>query len=254
MSTALREFLAWVLCMLKTSVQGVASWLVLGWGTVWRALRCAAGPAPPDLISAHLALDEVYFKRGQYLTVLRDGLSGKPLSTALGRGSAAARAVLEQLPPGARERVLTLSCDLHRAYRKAAYDLLPQVHVVANCFHLVRLACTEARQAPPAVRPQQWRACRRLRALLRQRGQVACERLARWLSRCEALGDCLPRTLRTLRQWQLEIEGYLLTGLSNGRAEAQNSNVALLRHLARGYHNQHNFAARIMSLASPLHH
>lgn len=143
---------------------------------------------------------------------------------------------------------------MHPAYRKAAYALPPQVQVVADCSHVVRLAHSEARQAPPATRARQWQACRQLRALLRQRGEAACERLAHWIGRGEDLGGCLPRTLRTLRHWQLELEGYLRTGLSNSRTEAMNSHAALLRHSARGYHNPHNFAARIMALASPLHH
>jgi transposase len=119
-------------------------------------------------------LDEVHFKCGQYLTVLRDGHSGQ-------------------------------------AYRV-------------------------------------------LRQLLRQRGQPACDRLAAWLNCLECRGGILPATVHTMRQWQIELEGYLRTGLSNGRAEALNSNVALLRHLARHYTNQYNFAARIMSLNPAAHH
>jgi transposase len=57
-----------------------------------------------------------------------------------------------------------------------------------------------------------------------------------------------------VRQWQIEIEGYLRTGQSNGRAEALNSSAALLRHSARGDQDPHNCAARIMALATPLHH
>lgn len=253
-SEQLRRFIAALLGIVPASLAALGRWLRLGWGTVWRAVAGFAGGGVGPAGSRHLALDEVYFRRGQYLTVLRDDERGCVLSTALGRGYAAARAVLLSLPAEVRGQVRTLSCDFWRAYRRAACELLPKARVVADCFHLVRSAAREARRTPPAARPAHWQAWRELRHLLRQRGQQACDCLAAWMTRLERQGQLLSSTMRTMRDWQPEIEAYLLTGRSNGRTEALNSNIALLRHLARGYHNPHNFTARIMSLNPALHH
>jgi transposase len=77
MSTALKRFMAWLLRALQASVGGVARWLLVGWGTVWRALQAAAQSAPPAGPSAHLALDEVYFKRARYWSSCRKGRAAR---------------------------------------------------------------------------------------------------------------------------------------------------------------------------------
>lgn len=233
---------------LQCGIATLGRWLALSWNTLW---RCVTRAAPPLLEQAvHLCLDEVLFREPrQYVTVLSCA-DGRVLDVEPGRGAAPSRRLLARLPECARASVETLATDFNLGQRRAALEGLPQAEIVADCFHLVRLARRCVRETPPGARETARAAVRQLRQLLRHGEQPA---LAAWLARWRQATGPLKTLWHTVDQWELEIEGYLNTGRSTGPAEALNRRIALLRRQACGYTNLHNFITRIMLLNCSLH-
>jgi transposase len=249
LSDGLRRYVNALAAKFQLGVRTLMEWLRLGWNTIWRCIRAAP---PPDLGRlCDLCLDEVFFREPrQYLTVLSCA-DGRVLDLEPGRGEQPSRRLLERLPAEAREQIETLATDFSPGQRRAAYTCLPQAEVVADCFHLLRLARRAVRDAAAAERETVRRAVRQLRRLLREKDHAA---LGAWLGRWQDTAGTLHTLWKTVDQWQLEIEGYLTTGRSTGPAEALNRRIALLRRRACGYTNLHNFTRRIMLLNLSLHH
>ncbi len=252
LSPALREFLAWLCGSLLAPVSRVAQAFLLGWQTV---KNCLVPAAPPDLTQLrHLCIDEVY--RGQrhlFKTILSDALTNNPLGVAEGRGRQPAERLLGALPAPVRERIETLATDFAEGHRSAGYRCLPNVQVVADCFHLVRLGRLAVRESTVQAKPVARQAVRELRVLLQDRQSPALGRLQGWLTKWAGSTGPLAAFHRTVTNWELEIEAYLATGRSNGPAEVLNRKIALLRRRACGYANQSNFNQRILSIRSSSH-
>jgi transposase len=248
LSERLRHFVHSLVAQFQLGVQQLVRWLRLGWNTLW---RCVQAAAPPQLTEVrHLCLDEVFYRAPrQYVTVLSCA-DGRVLDLERGRGEQPSRQLLLRLPPAVREQVETLATDFSLGQRKAAALCLPHAEIVADCFHLVRLARRALRTAPAVQRDTARTAVRQLRALLRSRDQAA---LAAWRQRWQGTSGVVHVLWKTVSQWELEIEGYLCTGRSTGPAEALNRRIALLRRRACGYTNLANFTRRIMLLNYSLH-
>jgi len=248
LSGSLRHCVQGLIAQCQLAVAQLARWLQLGWNALWRCVQAAPPPRLDDV--RHLCLDEVFYREPrQYLTVLSCA-DGRALDVELGRGEQPARRLLARLPAPVRQQVETLATDFSLGQRKAALSCLPHADVVADCFHLVRLARRAVRLSLPAQRDTARLAVRQLRALLRSRDQRA---LYAWLKRWRQAAGPLKTLWKTVSQWELEIEGYLTTGRSTGPAEALNRRIALLRRQACGYTNLDNFTKRIMLLNCSLH-
>jgi transposase len=252
LSPALREFLGWICSKLTTPVTLVAQAFRLGWQTV---KSCIVPAAPPELSHLrHLCIDEVYRgQRHQFKTILSDALTNTPLGVAEGRGRRPAERLLGALPAAVREQIETLATDFAEGHRTAGYHCLPNVRVVADCFHLVRLGRLAVRASIGRAKPMAQQAYRELRALLSDRASPALGRLTSWLEKWADANGPLAVLRRTVEDWELEIEAYLTTRRSNGPAEVLNRKIALLRRRACGYANQSNFNQRILSIRSSPH-
>jgi len=248
LSGGLRHCVHGLITQYQLGVAQLARWLKLGWNALW---RCVAAAPPPRLDNVRqLCLDEVFFREPRrYLTVLSCA-DGRVLDVEPGRGEQPSRRLLQRLPEAVRERIETLATDFNLGQRRAALDCLPQAEVVADCFHLLRLARRAVRETVPTQRDTARMAVRQLRALLRHRDQRA---LYAWLKRWQYAAGPLHTLYKTVSQWELEIEGYLTTGRSTGPAEALNRRIALLRRQACGYTNLDNFTKKIMLLNCSLH-
>lgn len=248
LSSALREFVSFLAVRLGAAVEQLRRWLQLGWNTLWRCV----GAAPPPLLDGvrHLCLDEVFYREPrQYLTVLSDA-DGRVLDVEPGRGEQPSRRLLERLPQAVRERIETLATDLSLGQRRAALSCLPHAEVVADCFHVVRLARRALRDTPSAEHGAARCAVAGLRRVLAGGDGHA---LACWLDAWRHARGALGTLLKTVNQWELEIESYLTTRRSTGPAEALNRRIALLRRRACGYTNLSNFTRRILLLNCSLH-
>lgn len=244
----------------KCAIQEAAKWLKVSWGTVWRALSWERPPVLPAFAKLkNLCIDEVFFRSPmRFFTVLSDADSGKVLCVAPGKGYNPARKMLLSLPPDVRERIDTLSTDFAGGHRKAAYKFLPNVFVIADRFHLERIARKAIKHSSKEERELAKPAVRELRQLLDAGGRRGLAMLQDWLSHWRKAGKAFPQSplsslVKLVDEWQMEIEGYLETGCSNGVAEAINRKIALLRRKACGYTNPANFIRRIYRLNLPLH-
>lgn len=248
LSDSLRRFVSDLVARFQLGIQQLSRWLRLGWHTLWRCVRPAAVPGLADV--EHLCVDEVFFREPRrYLTVL-SAAGGWVLGLEPGRGAEPVRRLLSNLPEETRAGVRTLATDFSLGQRRAALECLPTAEIVADCFHLVRLARRCVRESQPGQQTAARQAVRELRCSLRRRDQAA---LSAWLNTWRGTGGPLGRLWKTVDQWELEIEGYLSTGRSTGPAEALNRKIALLRRQACGYTNLDNFSRRIFLLNCSLH-
>lgn len=248
LSDGLRGFVQWLAKQFQLGVKQLAGWLGLGWNTVWRCIEQA--PSPDLSTVRDLCLDEVFYREPRKYLMVLSSADGRVLDLEPGRGERPSNAVLLRLPEVVREQIETLATDFNAGQRKAARASLPQAEIVADCFHLVRLARRAVRDAQPTQRAVTVIAARELRLLLRRREPAA---LSGWLQRWRGQSGTLRRLWNTVDRWELEIEGYLTTGRSTGPAEALNRRIALLRRRACGYTNLDNFIRRIMLLNLSLH-
>lgn len=249
LSTALRDFVHFLVVKQGNVLKRLQSWLKLGWNTLAGCLRESG---PPDLCQLrHLCLDEVAYRRPRtYLTILSDGATGRVLGTSLGRGNTPSRTLLNGLPAITREGIETLATDLNTGQRKAAYACLPDALVCADLFHVVRLAKRAIRNADREQQRVVRQAVRQLLKVLRGRDGDGFQR---WLKGWQGSAGTLQTLHNTLTKWEVEVENYLTTGRTTGPAEALNRKIALLRRQACGYTNLDNFNRRIMLLNDSLH-
>ena len=247
----------------KCAIQEAAKWIKVSWGTVWRALSWERPPIPRPCGSLdklkNLCIDEVFFRSlMRFLTVLSDADRSTVLGVVPGKGYKPARKLLLSLPLHVRERIDTLSTDFASGHKKAGYKFLPNVLVVADRFHLARIARRAIIHSSKEERELAIPAVRELRRLLDAGGRRGLAMLADWLSYWRKApgipaNSPLASLVSLVDEWQMEIEGYLETGCSNGVAEAINRKIALLRRKACGYTNPANFIRRIFCLNPSLH-
>lgn len=122
------------------TVKQVAHAYQVGAKTVRRAfaeredgLRAAEPPPPPRV----LGLDDFSIRKGQrYATGFHDLERHQTIDVIEGRTQAAVQPILEAL--NAQETIEVVSMDLAAAYRAAAQEVLPEVQIVADKFHVIR--------------------------------------------------------------------------------------------------------------------
>ena len=92
-------------------------------------------PAPPRVLS----LDESAFrKRFRFHTVFSDPERGAVLDLVEGRGKSAVFGGLLAMSDQVRARIETVVMDCHWPYRHAVEEMLPDVRIVVDKFHIIR--------------------------------------------------------------------------------------------------------------------
>jgi transposase len=259
-SDRLRESIAHIVRTFSCAINAVARWLRMSWGTAWRALAKLRPLTPQELGGArNLCIDEVFYREPRrFLTVLSDAERSQVLGVVYGKGYNAAHSLLSSIPEELRKKVDTISTDFASGHRKAAEELLPDALVVADRFHLERIARMRTRLTPKEMQIYVRHAVNELHDILDKGGNRAIAALTDWILKCRCICktrrlDQLNLLLRLIDRWRIEIEAYLTTGRSNGPAEALNRKIALLRRNAYGYTNLDNFIKRIFLLNHTLH-
>ena len=252
LSNALKDFIAGIIRAMRGCVASVAKWVHVSWGAVWRVLERARPWIPANV--KDLCIDEVFFRQPhKFFTILSDADGARVVAVASGRGYKAAKDALSQLPADVRRLVDTLATDFCKGHKTAAYEMLQGVTVVADRFHLQRLAREAVRAASKEDRERALVCVRELKAILRQGGPEAVKALSEWVRAFSREKGELASLVALVDDWQPEIWAYLLTRCSNGVAEAINRKISLLRRNACGYTNPANFIRRILLLNPPLH-
>ncbi len=119
----------------------IASRESVSWWRVADAFERAAGDCdtyggpPPRVIS----LDEAAFKkRHRYHTVVSDPEAHGVVDMVDGRSQQTAEEALRRLPEAWKTRIETVVTDMFWPYRKAIEEVLPDVRLVADKFHVLR--------------------------------------------------------------------------------------------------------------------
>lgn len=88
-----------------------------------------------------VGVDEIAYKRGhQYLTIVADHDTGRPVWIAKGKRGAALEAFYEALGPEGRDRLEAVSMDLGTIYRDATKRQVPNAVICFDPFHVIQLA------------------------------------------------------------------------------------------------------------------
>jgi transposase len=97
--------------------------------------------AEPDLRNVrYIAVDEIAVRRGHhYMTVVMDLETGRVLHVAEGKDSQALEPFLRRLAQRRKTKLKAIAMDMSKPYAKAARDVFPDVPVVFDRFHVVKL-------------------------------------------------------------------------------------------------------------------
>jgi len=115
---------------------GVSDWLVKDVEKRWLGKHFAK-PRLKDL--KHIAIDEIATKKGhKYLTIVMDLESGAVVYVGPGKGAEALKPFWRSLK-ASRANVEAVAIDMSAAYFQAVCDNLPDVAVVFDWFHIVKL-------------------------------------------------------------------------------------------------------------------
>lgn len=140
-----RSFEAWAIGIIQacSSLEAARLLLRLNWSSVNAIMagavtRGLAKREWEDLL--YVGLDEKSFLKGQsYVSVLSDVKRGVVLEVSLGKDTAAARTVLESIPPAVRPTIKAAACDLSAAIMKGIAEVLPAAEHVHDKFHVSAL-------------------------------------------------------------------------------------------------------------------
>ncbi|MGH2577613.1 MAG: ISL3 family transposase, partial [Actinomycetota bacterium] len=134
----------------RAAVSHVASEERTSWWLVWRSLTEAVDLTPADASVVHrLGIDEASFRRGlRFHTAFVDLDRRRLLDLVPGRTKRSVTGWVEARPPAWRAGIEEVVIDPFDAYRQAVDESLPQVRLIVDKFHAVRLA----NQALDAVR------------------------------------------------------------------------------------------------------
>lgn len=159
------------------AVSHVASEERASWWLVWRSITEAVDPTPADARPVRrLGIDEASFRRGlRFHTAFVDLDRPRLLDLVPGRTKRSVTDWVNDRPPGWRAGIAEVVIDPFDAYRQAVEEALPQVRLIVDKFHAVRLA----NQALDAVRRRLQREAGRRRS--RRSRSVAPSRWGRAL-------------------------------------------------------------------------
>ena len=116
-----------------------------------------------------IGVDEIAYKRGhQYLTIVADHDTGRPVWIARGKRGAALEAFFEALGDQGRDRIEAVSMDLGTIYRDATARQVPQAVICFDPFHVIQIANRAldsvfkgtGRDHPTGVGDRDWRRVR----------------------------------------------------------------------------------------------
>lgn len=160
-----------------TAVSHVASEEHTSWWLVWRSVTEAVDLHPADASIVHrLGIDEASFRRGlRFHTAFVDLDHRKLLDLVPGRTKRSVTDWVDARPLAWRSGVTEVVIDPFDAYRRGVTEALPNVRLIVDKFHAVRLA----NQALDAVRRRLQREAGRRRS--RQSRSVAPSRWGRAL-------------------------------------------------------------------------
>lgn len=134
----------------RVAVSHVASEEHASWWLVWRSITEAAQLTPADPSAVHrLGIDEASFGRGlRFHTAFVDLDRPRLLDLVPGRTKGSVTGRVNARPPERRAGIAEVVIDPFDAYRQGVEEALPQVKLIVDKFHAVRLA----NQALDAVR------------------------------------------------------------------------------------------------------
>lgn len=161
----------------RAAVSHVASEERTSWWLVWRSVAEAVDLAPADASVVHrLGIDEASFRRGlRFHTAFVDLDRRRLLDLVPERTKRSVTGWVDGRSPAWRAQVAEVVIDPFDAYRQGVVEALPQVSLIVDKFHAVRLA----NQALDAVRRRLQREAGRYRS--RRSRSVAPSRWGRAL-------------------------------------------------------------------------
>lgn len=126
----------------RVAVSHVASEEHASWWLVWRSVTEAVDLTPVDASAVHrLGIDEAAFRRGlRFHTAFVDLDRRRLLDLVPGRTKRSVTGWVEARSPEWRAGIDEVVIDPFEAYRHAVEQALPQVRLIVDKFHAVRLA------------------------------------------------------------------------------------------------------------------
>jgi transposase len=115
----------------------------IAWRTVGRMVRSVVDEFLPDNLLdklEYIGVDETSYKRGhRYITVVTDHVRGVVVWIGKGKGADTLAEFFKKLGPERTARLKLVTMDMSDAYIKAVREHAPQVDIVFDRFHVVKL-------------------------------------------------------------------------------------------------------------------